>query len=77
VLFPDEFAEKSVLALVAELRRRRSHLLTLLITRAPKRFEAIFSAQDTRSPLPVVLPKPLFGWVILDAIRGQAVKLHG
>lgn len=77
VLFPDEFAEKSVLALVAELRRRRPHLLTLLITRAPNRFQAIFSAHDARSPLPVVLPKPLFGWVILDAIRGQAVKLNG
>jgi hypothetical protein len=73
VIFPDDFAENTVLALVAELRRRRPRLLTLLITRTPKRFLAAFGADDERLPMPTVMPKPLFGWAILDAIREQMV----
>jgi len=74
VIFPDDFAEASVIALVLELRRKRPRLLILLITRSPNRFRSTVCAEDQRSRVPVVLPKPLFGWVILDAIRGQPVK---
>jgi hypothetical protein len=74
VIFPDDFAEASVLALVLELRRKRPRLLILLITRSPNRFRATLCVEDPRSVAPIVLPKPLFGWVILDAIRGQSVK---
>lgn len=74
VIFPDEFAEAAVLALVLELRRKHPRLLTLLITRSPNRFRSILGGEDPRSPTLMVLPKPLFGWVILDAIRGQSVK---
>lgn len=73
VIFPDDFAEEAVLALVAELRRKRPHLLTLLITQAPIRFRSAFFADDARLTMPTIMPKPLFGWLILDAIRGQEV----
>jgi hypothetical protein len=76
VIFPDDFAEDAVLALVAALRRQRSHLLILLITRAPQRFRSVLGADDARLPMPTVLAKPLFGWLILDAIRGHAASQH-
>jgi hypothetical protein len=71
VIFPDDFAEEAVLALVAELRRRRPRLVTVLVTQAPNRFLSALSADDERLPLPTVMPKPSFGWTILDAIRGE------
>jgi hypothetical protein len=76
VIFPDDFAEDAALALLAALRRRRSRLLILLITRAPNRFRSALSEDDARLAMPVILAKPLFGWLILDAIRGQAASEH-
>jgi hypothetical protein len=73
VIFPDDFEETVVLRLVAELRRKRPHLLTLLVTRAPNRFRPVLS-DDDRSLTPIVLPKPSFGWDILDALRGHSVN---
>jgi hypothetical protein len=74
VIFPDDFAEDAMLALVATLRRKRSRLLILLITRAPQRFRSVLDGDDARLPMPTVLAKPLFGWLILDAIRGHAAN---
>lgn len=73
VIFPDDFDESIVLRLVGDLRRERPHLLTLLVTRAPKRYQS-FLHDDDRSPRPIVLPRPTFGWDILDAIRDHAVS---
>jgi len=70
VLFPDDFDHPGVLALIAELRRTRPRLLLLLITREPGRFEDAVAA-DGRSVVPLILPRPSFGWVILDAIRSH------
>jgi hypothetical protein len=41
-----------------------------MVTREPRRFSEAFDADD-RSPAPVVVPKPVWGWIILDAIRGH------
>jgi hypothetical protein len=68
VIFPDDFAESVVVALVAELRVKRPRLLILFITRAPNRLRSILRADDRSLP-PIVLPRPSFGWDILDAIR--------
>lgn len=71
VLFPDDFAERDVLAMIAALRGARPRVFVLLVTRQPQRFgDAI--APDGRSLPPLVLPKPSFGWSILDAIRAHA-----
>lgn len=70
VLFPDDFDHSGVIALIAELRRTRPRLLLLIITREPHRFEAAV-APTGRSVLPLILPRPSFGWTILDAIRSH------
>jgi len=73
VIFPDDFAEEAVLSLVNTLRRERPQLLTLLITRAPHRFRSLLFP-DGRSLTPIILPRPSFGWDILDAIRGHPAR---
>jgi chromate transporter len=57
--------------LVPRLRASRPRLLVVLVTGAPQRFAAVLEP-DGRSVPPIVLPKPAFGWSILDAIRAHA-----
>lgn len=70
VLFPDDFGPADVEVKLLALRRARPSLLIVLVTGAPQLFGAAL-APDGRSVLPLVLPKPAFGWSILDAIRGR------
>ena len=67
VLFPDDFAVKEVLRALARLRREQPSVLLLLVTREPRRYAP--SAADGAGRVPIVLPKPAWGWTILDAIR--------
>jgi hypothetical protein len=70
VLFPDDFGASDVEAKLLPLRRARPKLLIVLVTGAPQHLgEAL--APDGRSVPPIVLPRPAFGWTILDAIRGR------
>ena len=71
VLFPDEFDAKDVVRRIAALRTSRPRLLLVVVTSAPQRFRSALEP-DGRSLLPIVLPKPAFGWAILDAIRAHA-----
>jgi hypothetical protein len=73
VIFPDDFANDAAVALVRNLRRRRPRLLALIVTREPHRFRSLTDA-DGRSRPPLVLPRPSFGWDILDAIRADAER---
>jgi hypothetical protein len=75
VIFPDELDLERVCTFVRELRRHRPRTLALIVTREPQRFHAL-SRDDGRSPAPVVLPRPSFGWELLDAIRAHAATLH-
>jgi hypothetical protein len=68
VLFPDDFAAPLVLTAIAHFRRTRPRVLLLLVTREPQALDGAL-APDGRSLPPLVLPKPAFGWTILDAIR--------
>jgi len=70
VLFPDDFALKDVERRLAFLRASRPELLIVLVTSSPGRFRSALD-RDDRCLSPVVLPKPAFGWVILDAIRAH------
>jgi DNA-binding response OmpR family regulator len=70
VVFPDGFDEDEVADCVRSLRKARPRLLIVLVTAAPQRFASIV-APDGRSLPPIVLPKPAFGWTILDAIRAH------
>lgn len=65
VIFPDDFEAELVDRMLAQLTSREPALFQLIVTRQPQRFTA---AAD----LPrLVMPKPTFGWVILDAIRAH------
>ena len=70
VLFPDDFGAPSVFAALHLLRIERSHALVVLVTRAPKQFE--FEGQGDKENWPLVVPKPVWGWTLLDAIRARA-----
>jgi hypothetical protein len=75
VIFPDDFENEEVLVLLRALRRARPRLLSLIVTRAPQCFRDVVQ-DDGRSLPPVVLPKPSFGWDILDAIRAHSEAAH-
>jgi hypothetical protein len=61
VVFPDELDPDGVVPWIEATAR--PDLLMVLITGSPQRF---------RTTGAVVLPKPAFGWAILDAIRAHA-----
>jgi DNA-binding NtrC family response regulator len=69
VMFPDDFHSGDVMAALAALRSRRPKALTVVVTREPARFDTLPSSDGSQSVL--VVPKPAWGWTILDAIRGR------
>lgn len=68
VLFPDGFLTPEVVAMIRALRTLRSDLLLLLVTGDSPRFRDAVRPLGRSTP-PQVLPKPAFGWTILDAVR--------
>lgn len=68
VLFPDEFAVKGVLRELARLRREQPRVLSLVVTRDPQRYAESVGVKAA-GLAPIVIPKPAWGWKILDAIR--------
>ncbi len=73
VIFPDDFTEGEVLELFRLLRQDRPRLCAVLVTREPHRFRPLAPA-DEPAPPTIVLPRPSFGWDILDAIRAHAAR---
>jgi len=74
VLFPDDFEQRAVEAFILTLRSLRPKLLILLVTSTPQRLGTAVEPDGSSVP-PLVLPRPAFGWTILDAIRGRATDL--
>lgn len=71
VLFPDELDAAEVVRRIATLRKARPRLLLVVVTSTPQAFRAALEP-DGHSALPVVLPRPAFGWTLLDVIRAHA-----
>ncbi len=69
VLFPDEFERDEVTTALVSFRRARPRTLLVLVSSAPQHLGAAIEPNE-RSMAPLVLPKPAFGWTLLDAIRG-------
>lgn len=67
VLFPDDFAWESVAATVADIGARGPGILRVLVTGRPKTFEPLVG---DRANL-LIVPRPVWGWTILDAIRAH------
>lgn len=66
VLFPDGFPVREIDDLIARLARRRRPLLLVVVTTDPQRFHNGASGEALHR---VVLPRPSFGWNIVDAVR--------
>lgn len=69
VLFPDEFKLSAVLDALAGLREDRPGALPILVTQDSRDFEQLLISPGARSPL--VVAKPVWAWMILDAIRAR------
>lgn len=68
VLFPDNFSSAMVLRELMRLREEHPTVLPLLVTSEPQRYGAITDT-GRKALQPVVIPKPAWGWTILDAIQ--------
>ena len=65
VVFPDDFAAHEAVAYLSTIRSRRPELTMVIVTREPLAYTT-----DGTPLRAIVLPRPAFGWTILDAIRG-------
>lgn len=66
VFFPDDFRWEAVIATIAELTESRPKALPVLVTSQPQRFESL-----TKPDSVLIVPRPAWGWTILDAIRAH------
>ncbi len=66
VVFPDDLAPAAVRATLRAARAVGRDVLLVVVTASPQRFSAT-------APLHV-LPKPVFGWTLVDAIRAHAAR---
>lgn len=69
VVFPDDFMFLAVAAEVASLRTARADMLVVLVTNDARRFEALPTIDTGYDP--VVIPKPAWGWTILETIHAR------
>lgn len=67
VLFPDDFPCESVMAAVADIGARGPSILRVLVTGHPKAFEPLVEGRENV----LIVPRPVWGWTILDAIRAH------
>jgi DNA-binding NtrC family response regulator len=63
VLFPDDFPTIKVFEALAALKRRRPSAHAVLVTKDHRRFASAEGA--------VVIPKPVWGFTLLDAVRAR------
>lgn len=70
VIFPDDYAAQAIEAALASLARATPDLLQIIVTRQPLRF--LSTRSDPTSAINrFVLPRPTFGWLILDTVRSN------
>lgn len=67
VLFPDDFAEAGVTALLNTLMKKDDTFLKLIVTGKPAPYEALLVGRKGF----VVNTRPVWGWAIVDAIRAH------
>jgi len=74
VWFPDEFPPREVDEALTRMVKRRLPPAMVIVTGDPRKYRAQRSATEPGREAPrsttTVLPKPIFGWTILDALRG-------
>lgn len=72
VIFPDDFAWESVTAALDDGDKHRQDALRIVVTAQPKRLESRGQSEHV-----VIVPRPAWGWTILDAIRAYADRRRG
>ena len=72
VFFPDDFRTGDVFDLVTRLLRDRPNVRALIVTGDPRRYEPLVALRAV-SAVPIIIPKPAWGWTILDSIRADLV----
>jgi hypothetical protein len=70
VLFPDDFEWDGVVQALILCSSSNPRALPVIVTNAPQRFENLHWPKNTTIPL--VVPRPAWGWKILDAIRAHS-----
>jgi DNA-binding response OmpR family regulator len=65
VLFPDDFPWQKVVVALASFAEEQPQALPVLVTSRPDRFDHL------AAPGVLVVPRPVWGWTILDAIRAH------
>jgi len=73
VLFSDDFPPPRLARQIRALRSTRPEVLLLVVTSAPQSLGDALCPDGASVP-PAILPKPAFGWAILDAIRAHAAE---
>jgi hypothetical protein len=66
VLFADDFGREEVVATLADLAVQQPTALPVLVTAHPQHFERLRSPEKV-----LIVPRPVWGWTILDAIRAH------
>lgn len=69
LLFPDDFRSATVVWALTKRASQRPEVLRVLVTRQPRCYELLPTPKGAITPL--VVPKPIFGWTLLDAIRAR------
>lgn len=76
VLFPDDFPWEQVVVTLATLAEQKPRVLPVLVTARPDRFQRLTTPESV-----LIVPRPAWGWTILDAIRahtaGQESRRRG
>ena len=68
VVFPDDFDRERSCKMLTLVHRERPDVLLVVVTSEPARFADLGGGDPEKRVL--VLPRPAWGWTILDAIRG-------
>lgn len=73
VFFPDDFPYEHVIVTLASLSEQRPFALPVLVTARPDPFERLTTVESV-----LIVPRPVWGWAILEAIRDhQAWRRKG
>jgi hypothetical protein len=72
VVFPDDFRWEEVVETLAELAEHHPRALPVLVTAHPQRCEELRTVEEV-----LIVPRPVWGWTILDAIRGRIDRREG
>ena len=69
VIFPDDFNWETVISMLMTYARDNHQAVAVIVTRNPRQFDGLCWPKDAAQP--IILPKPAWGWTILDAIRTE------